>query len=427
VKYLVTRSCGHKTPITLFGAGRDRENKLEWLETQPCHHCKTDANHERALIQQDARDLPPLIGSDKQIEWAVRCRYHALRLVDRVIGDAEAKPMRIPLPDAVKFPGEDDPRLGDVLAKLYANDSARFWIDHGRYADVALSEHGRYRLLEREGVDATPGRLVALLLLAAAGVEHPDHKTEHRLWGQLGSRVDYAALRSVSLDGHIDTAMAAIKQALRGRSRPYVALSGGKDSAVVRHLVERVRSDVTLFWSDDELEFPESVELMERTMAEVGNRLMIAFGWAQHAGWFTPWMEMPFWRDPLYGTEIADMDADDWMAGRGHDVTFLGTRADESKVRAAWLEANGPVYEVTSGTGLRCCPIWDWPTDYVYQYAEREGIVLNAAYATMQAAGVELERRRVGPLPLVPGDTLARGWPDLYDRLVDRYGNRWRD
>jgi 3'-phosphoadenosine 5'-phosphosulfate sulfotransferase (PAPS reductase)/FAD synthetase len=433
VKYSVIHSCGHAGSVTLFGPGKERDRKLAWLAKQPCRDCLADTTQERAMIQADARELPELTGSPKQIEWATRCRYHALTLLDRVLRDAEARPARIPIPE--KLPGESDPRLGDLIAKLYAEDAARFWIDHGRYADIVESEQACARLLEREGIEVWPERLIALLLLAAAGVTDPPDKHLNRVMGLL--RVSGAALQRrlypATLDAHVDSALAAIRRALRGKARPYVALSGGKDSAVVRHLVERVRPDVTLFWSDDELEYPETVATMERTRAEVGGRLVIAQGWAQavatgcpqHAGWFDPWFDRPFWRDPLPGTLVAGMDSADWMASRGHDLTFLGTRALESQARARWFESAGPVY--ASGTGLRCCPIWDWPTDYVYQYAEREGIALNPVYRRLQAIGVELERRRVGPLPLVSREHLVNGWPELLEALESRYGRRWND
>jgi len=363
---------------------------------------------------------------DPKVEWATRCRYHALLLLDRVLAEAD-KPERIPIPAAAKLPGESDPLLGELIARLYTEDRARFWIDHGRDAHLAD------RRVMTDGVESnrTATEIVAGMLLAVAGVVTAIDLDDQRLYEVRKLLAPTPAtmrrrVHSATLDAHVESALAAIRTALRGKSRPYVAISSGKDSAAVMALVMSVRPDVTLHWSDDELEYPETVAMMESLKTTASrNQLIISRGWAEHAGWFLPWRDFPLWRDPLPGTEFAGMNSDDWMALRGHDVTFLGTRAEESKVRAQWLESSGPVYRVAGGTGLRCCPIWDWPTDYVYQYLEREDIPLNPVYARLQEIGVDVEHRRVGPLPLVPRNDLVNGWPDMLERLEARYGKRW--
>ena len=422
MKYRVTHSCGHATAITLFGPGKDRDRTLVGMAKRPCRDCIAVETNARADAQAETRDLPPLTGTPKQIEWADRCRYHALIVLDRVLTNAAVKPDQIPLPNDLRFPGEPNPSLGTVINLIYQHESARFWIDHAR--DAHLTEQ---RII-RDGIESNPSatKVVAGLMMAAMGVVASDR---HLGWIQAtlepSATARLAAAHGASLDAYVDRALTSIRQALSSKKRPYVALSGGKDSAIVRHLVERVCPDVTLFWSDDELEYPESVALMERTRSDVGDRLVVGLGWAQHAGWFRPWTDRPFWREPLPGTFPVGMDADDWMASRGHDVTLLGTRAEESKVRAAWLGSAGPVYAVKGGTSLRCCPIWDWPVGYVYQYAAREGIALNPVYARLAEIGVSEDLRRVGPLPLAQRDHLVNGWTELLERLESRYGPSW--
>lgn len=225
--------------------------------------------------------------------------------------------------------------------------------------------------------------------------------------------------------------LARVTAALRHGDRPYVALSGGKDSLVVMALVERVRPGTTLLWSDDELECPETVAYMELMQRLAGDQLVTARGWAQHAGWFHPWRDRPFWREPLPGTVAAGMEADDWMARRGHDLTFLGTRARESRKRRNWLvgvraiHGEPGVYPVARGTGQRCCPIWDWTEDEVWALIAGWRLPYNAAYDRLAEIGVSRERQRIGPLPLTPRAILAEGWPDLLARLEARYGQRW--
>lgn len=423
MQYRVTHRCGHTETVRLTGPGRQREAIIRSRAQRPCLQCLNTITAARAHAQIEERDLPELTGTPAQVSWAERCRYHALLLLDRVLADAERKPERIPVPRGGRLPGEDDPLLGELIDRLYREDRARFWINYGRDAQFAG------QCIIRDGMEVNPSEteIVALLLLAVAGIDDPSPK--HIAWVQTLLRPGAAALRTATagatLDAYVASAMAIIERALRGKMRPYVAVSSGKDSAAVAALVRAVRPDATLHWTDDELEYPETVAMMERMRADEGARLVVSLGRSRHAGWFTPWADRPYWRDPLPGAHRKTAPADDWMAARGHDVTFLGTRAVESRVRAQWFEANGPLYRVAGGTGLRCCPIWDWPTDYVYQWLDAAGITINPVYQRLAAIGVELERRRVGPLPLVPRDILINGWPDLLGRLEARYGDHW--
>lgn len=221
-------------------------------------------------------------------------------------------------------------------------------------------------------------------------------------------------------------AQETVRKALKRSKRPYVAFSGGKDSLATLALVHSVDPNIALHWSDDELEYPETVDLMTALKALAGEQMIITHGWAQHAGWFRPWRDSPLWREPVPGTLHAGMDSDEWMARQHYDLVFTGLRKAESQVRRDWLESAGPIYNVKIGTGRRCCPIMDWSVEDVWALIVSTGIAYNKAYDVMDGIGVALEGQRIGPLPLSPEIVLAEGWPDLYDRLIERYGRRWR-
>lgn len=221
----------------------------------------------------------------------------------------------------------------------------------------------------------------------------------------------------------VASATAIIQKALAKRKRPYVAFSGGKDSMVVLALVQQIGGDIPVLWSDDELEYPELIELMAPMAGQPD--LTIALGWATHAGWFAPWRDRPFWRDPLPGAIRIDMDADDYMATRGHDLVFTGVRAEENNRRREWLESSGPLYRVRSGVRMRCCPLWDWSVEDVWAYTRLHGLPVCGSYDVLERIGVPLKSRRVGPLPLAREYELREGWPQMYERLVARYGRRW--
>lgn len=222
-------------------------------------------------------------------------------------------------------------------------------------------------------------------------------------------------------------AIMCAQEALRRSKRPYVAFSGGKDSLVVLHMVLSLRPDATVHWTDDELEYPETVAYMrEMRGLAASEQFLVTLGRSTHAGWFRPWSDAPYWREPLPGSRRKDRPADDWMAARGHDLTFTGTRASESKQRARHFDARGLLYSVKSGTGRHCSPIATWTEDDVWAYIAGHCLPYNPTYNVLrEVCGLSRERQRVGPLPLSDRDTLATGWPDLLADLEERYGRRW--
>ena len=82
-KYEVKHSCGHVETVELYGKIKDRERKIEWMETQICDDCArkqlTEKWTEKAKKLFVVDELPALIGTPKQIAWAERLRLTLLR------------------------------------------------------------------------------------------------------------------------------------------------------------------------------------------------------------------------------------------------------------------------------------------------------------------------------------------------------------
>ncbi len=180
---------------------------------------------------------------------------------------------------------------------------------------------------------------------------------------------DAALLADAESDRHRSRVMAAfatIQQALKRRKRPYLAYSGGKDSTALLALVEAACPEIMVVWSDDELEYPESVALQSAVRDAYGDRYMSVLAPSLHAGWFAPWSDPDgrYWRDPLPGSVRTDLPHPEYMASLGYDLTFLGVRAAESQTRRDWLSGSGPAYRVKGGTGMHSCPLWDWTTSW---------------------------------------------------------------
>ncbi len=137
-KYTVDWSCGHHTVEQLFGHHKDRERKIDWMQSQgicpDCFRAKKQAERE-AVNQQAAalnhsQQLPSLTGSDKQISWAESIRRAALDAAhNQIHGDAEAKLASVPEAQRPRYAAVLD-AMRAARAKLESEASAKWWIDH---------------------------------------------------------------------------------------------------------------------------------------------------------------------------------------------------------------------------------------------------------------------------------------------------------
>ena len=234
---------------------------------------------------------------------------------------------------------------------------------------------------------------------------------------------------------HVRQALFIIEDALGRSPRPYVAFSGGKDSLVVADLVRQVDPTVDLLYFDDELVFDEQTHYIAEAQQRYGDRLRIISSVASAHGnppWFVPWAPgHKWWRPPLPAMEwtprIEKLGA--WL---GYDGCILGMRRDESERRRAILSGatgilttrgrrrDGSFWHLTYAN-----PIIDWTVYDVWRYIQDRDLPYCAVYDVLTRIGVKPRLQRVGPLPLAPGEYLWKGWPDLYVRIVQRYGRRW--
>ena len=225
----------------------------------------------------------------------------------------------------------------------------------------------------------------------------------------------------------VNDALELIREALCRASRPYVAFSGGKDSLVLAHLVHRVDPSIQMVYSDDELLLPEHVAYIRRMIDRGG--LRIVSGGSIHAGWFRPWESAPYWRDPEPEMEWLPRN---WKGARGrlsllartlgYDGAFIGLRRLESRRRAAILEGSTGVHMAKGYPHIT--PIADWDDADVWEYIARHQLPYCHTYDRMAEIGVQ--KPRLGPLPLMPGKYLWKGWPDLYLQIIQRYGPHWQ-
>jgi 3'-phosphoadenosine 5'-phosphosulfate sulfotransferase (PAPS reductase)/FAD synthetase len=76
------------------------------------------------------------------------------------------------------------------------------------------------------------------------------------------TEADYLYARLPAFKRRVERAKALIAEVLAMSKNPYIAFSGGKDSAVTLHMARSIDPSVVAIWSDDEWNLPETMELM---------------------------------------------------------------------------------------------------------------------------------------------------------------------
>ncbi len=115
----ITHTCGHTTRENLVGPMAGRTARAEWLASQPCIECKRAAEVEAATAA--TAGMVDLIGSDKQVAWAMTIRAAAVAAVDALLAGAALNAQQQAAIDALR--GQAD---------------AKFWIDNRVNGDVAI-------------------------------------------------------------------------------------------------------------------------------------------------------------------------------------------------------------------------------------------------------------------------------------------------
>jgi len=117
LKTTIRHRCGHTGQYVIT-----KPRAVNWLRTQPCRACAAVEQQRQAATFERTHNLPPLIGTEKQIAFAaqIRCRIiHELLQLRRKIPN--------PVP-----PGPNQPRARAflrLLEKTKRCTSARAWID----------------------------------------------------------------------------------------------------------------------------------------------------------------------------------------------------------------------------------------------------------------------------------------------------------
>jgi len=204
-------------------------------------------------------------------------------------------------------------------------------------------------------------------------------------------------------------------------ARPYIALSGGKDSTVTLALARGVLPSIRAVYFDDEWELPETTAYL----AGVPNLIRIA-NTAYHGPGFTAWdYPDPPPHLPDGAVWTGKIPGPLWLRHQGYDGAGIGLRMDENTRRRVHIKTKGRCFRRTDNGLWQCYPVADWSIFDIWAYLFVTGEPYNAAYDRMDTAGIEPDRQRVGPIYTDQAycgcEISARLWPDLWRRFLERH------
>lgn len=253
----------------------------------------------------------------------------------------------------------------------------------------------------------------------------------------------------------LSVARERVREALKICDTPVVSFSGGKDSTVVLNLVLEEaaamrRLPVDVFFADEEIVAPETIEYVQRVARRRSVRLFWSCIPLRHRNacskkqpWWYTWnpKERELWirempakacRAESYPfvpwTTIQEQTQTLFSARRGSVVQFLGRRTQESLTRFRMIALRRGEFAFLSRnpqTHMRWAdPIYDWKASDVWTAIKTCGWDHNEAYDLFSALGIPASQQRLAPpYGEEPSRQLwvwQRCWPEMWDRMQHR-------
>jgi hypothetical protein len=149
---MVNYSCGHSERQQFYGKQIDRDSRQAWMERGLCPDCyKAQKALERAkeieVATAQAKDsgLPELVGSEKQIAWAITIRKNALAAPYNTIISQDA---------FGKLSADSESKAAYAVTfaarkKLETETSAKWFIDNRDELDMYCLHCGKAALINK--------------------------------------------------------------------------------------------------------------------------------------------------------------------------------------------------------------------------------------------------------------------------------------
>lgn len=133
MKYVITHACGHTETVELVGREKDRARKITFMEGEDCWECQKKASLEDAMAWTAEMELPDLIGTEKQVAWALSLRKYVLECGYEALDDEEKHIMdlkeRGKHGEGYKGHVEKRDKIMSFIDELISITDAKYWID----------------------------------------------------------------------------------------------------------------------------------------------------------------------------------------------------------------------------------------------------------------------------------------------------------
>lgn len=133
--YDITYACGHEGPVRLTGPKRTREWIVSNKEKELCPECyrkhlEEERAAEREAAQETAKEqeLPDLVGTEKQINWALTIRAKFFDLLDKLL-------------QSNYLDEDEEHEIVKSIESIQNETAASWWIDNCRNAREYVYVH----------------------------------------------------------------------------------------------------------------------------------------------------------------------------------------------------------------------------------------------------------------------------------------------
>lgn len=197
--------------------------------------------------------------------------------------------------------------------------------------------------------------------------------------------IDYRHATSVRWRRRVDAAKVIIQQWLTRCQRPYVAVSGGKDSVCMSHLIAEVATATghaipPTMWHNSGVEWPETETVIRRLQENGTIKTLIIV---------TPEQDVLQLKREQVAGRLSRAQKDQQALFRpiaatvqahGFDGVALGLRAEESRGRLMNRCTRGSLYGTRQGL-WHCTPLAEWSWLDVFAYLATHRLPLHPIYS----------------------------------------------
>jgi len=212
------------------------------------------------------------------------------------------------------------------------------------------------------------------------------------------------------------------KKAFQQCEKPYLALSGGKDSVALLAIVDQAAKQLNrnyMLWSHiSDASFPGTIEAIKEAAKNVNRELFI---WQPEFSAFDvvgKQSKVKFGKKGYFFSSIADFAKD-------YDLVFTGTRAKESKRRNEAFKFNGYIFKTkTPSDIIRCDAIAHFSIEDVAACISKYNMPIHPIYEKRALSNMPLRLGYITSIDLMDRDTvifIKTNYPKEFLKLQNAY------